>query len=165
MSRKTAGVKSMHDFLSNQNEEDDEGKVTEDEEPRACGVCGDLAKGYHFNALTCEGCKGFFRWGLLLLHHSLHTCCILFRLSFLLCSLFMVVVVVVTSVIIINVIIRGVGQRWWEHIYSFLNCTNALWNNVIRTIVSLRFLFKSIHQTSSHCHSNTLKTNCLNAAN
>uniref|UniRef100_A0A3B5MLW5 Nuclear receptor subfamily 1, group I, member 2 n=1 Tax=Xiphophorus couchianus TaxID=32473 RepID=A0A3B5MLW5_9TELE len=35
--------------------------VTEDEEPKACGVCGDLAKGYHFNALTCEGCKGFFR--------------------------------------------------------------------------------------------------------
>ncbi|KAM4558885.1 nuclear receptor subfamily 1 group I member 2 isoform 1-T2 [Odontesthes bonariensis] len=33
----------------------------EDEEPRECGVCGDLAKGYHFNALTCEGCKGFFR--------------------------------------------------------------------------------------------------------
>ncbi|XP_028249365.1 nuclear receptor subfamily 1 group I member 2 [Parambassis ranga] len=33
----------------------------EDEEPRACAVCGDQAKGYHFNALTCEGCKGFFR--------------------------------------------------------------------------------------------------------
>uniref|UniRef100_A0A3B5BIS8 Nuclear receptor subfamily 1, group I, member 2 n=1 Tax=Stegastes partitus TaxID=144197 RepID=A0A3B5BIS8_9TELE len=41
--------------------EEEEGKVTEDDEPRACGVCGDRAKGYHFNALTCEGCKGFFR--------------------------------------------------------------------------------------------------------
>lgn len=47
----------------NEEEEEEEEKVTEDEEPKACGVCGDLAKGYHFNALTCEGCKGFFRWG------------------------------------------------------------------------------------------------------
>ncbi|KAK2839906.1 hypothetical protein Q5P01_013646 [Channa striata] len=63
------GAQTVHEVLSRQtededeeeDEEDDEGKVTEDEEPRACGVCGDLAKGYHFNALTCEGCKGFFR--------------------------------------------------------------------------------------------------------
>ncbi|XP_016418516.1 vitamin D3 receptor A-like [Sinocyclocheilus rhinocerous] len=36
--------------------------------PRICGVCGDKATGFHFNAMTCEGCKGFFRrewesWG------------------------------------------------------------------------------------------------------
>uniref|UniRef100_A0A2D4GPE1 Vitamin D3 receptor n=1 Tax=Micrurus corallinus TaxID=54390 RepID=A0A2D4GPE1_MICCO len=29
--------------------------------PRICGVCGDKATGFHFNAMTCEGCKGFFR--------------------------------------------------------------------------------------------------------
>ncbi|XP_066937878.1 ecdysone receptor isoform X2 [Macrobrachium rosenbergii] len=26
-----------------------------------CLVCADRASGYHYNALTCEGCKGFFR--------------------------------------------------------------------------------------------------------
>ncbi|MED6295103.1 hypothetical protein CHARACLAT_027997 [Characodon lateralis] len=63
MSRKTTGIQAVYEALTKPYEEDDEvvGKVTEDEEPRACGVCGDLAKGYHFNALTCEGCKGFFR--------------------------------------------------------------------------------------------------------
>merc|ERR1712110_276112 len=30
-------------------------------ETRVCLVCGDKATGYHFNAMTCEGCKGFFR--------------------------------------------------------------------------------------------------------
>ncbi|KAL0590887.1 Nuclear receptor subfamily 1 group I member 3 [Plecturocebus cupreus] len=32
-----------------------------EDELRNCVVCGDQATGYHFNALTCEGCKGFFR--------------------------------------------------------------------------------------------------------
>ncbi|XP_051003789.1 nuclear receptor subfamily 1 group I member 3 isoform X3 [Acomys russatus] len=33
----------------------------EDYELRNCVVCGDRATGYHFHAMTCEGCKGFFR--------------------------------------------------------------------------------------------------------
>ncbi|KAM5124910.1 nuclear receptor subfamily 1 group I member 2-like, partial [Mantella aurantiaca] len=33
----------------------------EDGEPKICRACGDKATGYHFNAMTCEGCKGFFR--------------------------------------------------------------------------------------------------------
>ncbi|KAL6484383.1 hypothetical protein MHYP_G00064280 [Metynnis hypsauchen] len=36
-------------------------ELDEDDEPKVCQVCGDKATGYHFNAMTCEGCKGFFR--------------------------------------------------------------------------------------------------------
>ncbi|XP_047455958.1 nuclear receptor subfamily 1 group I member 2 isoform X2 [Mugil cephalus] len=64
MSKKaSAGLQMVRELLAAQNEEDEdeEGALTEDDEPKVCGVCGDQAKGYHFNALTCEGCKGFFR--------------------------------------------------------------------------------------------------------
>ena len=32
-----------------------EGKSIEEE---LCTICGDRASGYHYNALSCEGCKG-----------------------------------------------------------------------------------------------------------
>lgn len=28
---------------------------------KVCGVCGDRALGYNFNAVSCESCKAFFR--------------------------------------------------------------------------------------------------------
>ncbi|XP_036401105.1 nuclear receptor subfamily 1 group I member 2 isoform X1 [Megalops cyprinoides] len=45
---------------SDKEEEEDE-EDERDEESKVCQVCGDRATGYHFNAMTCEGCKGFFR--------------------------------------------------------------------------------------------------------
>ncbi|TNN59293.1 Nuclear receptor subfamily 1 group I member 3 [Liparis tanakae] len=61
MSKKDTGI--IREAFTRPNEEvDEDGKVTdEEEEPNACVVCGDLANGFHFNALTCEGCKAFFR--------------------------------------------------------------------------------------------------------
>ncbi|XP_032821303.1 vitamin D3 receptor B isoform X2 [Petromyzon marinus] len=49
-------TQNMTVSTSNALEDDEEGGV-----PKVCGVCGDKATGYHFNAMTCEGCKGFFR--------------------------------------------------------------------------------------------------------
>ncbi|XP_069058790.1 nuclear receptor subfamily 1 group I member 2 [Pleurodeles waltl] len=43
-----------------------------DGEPKICRVCGDQATGYHFNAMTCEGCKGFFRRAM---KRSVHLSC------------------------------------------------------------------------------------------
>ncbi|CAG2100067.1 unnamed protein product [Medioppia subpectinata] len=31
------------------------------EESYSCTICGDKSKGYHFDAITCESCKSFFR--------------------------------------------------------------------------------------------------------
>lgn len=43
--------------------------------PRICGVCGDKATGFHFNAMTCEGCKGFFRYIVYTFCHRVHFPC------------------------------------------------------------------------------------------
>ncbi|CBY12324.1 unnamed protein product [Oikopleura dioica] len=33
-------------------------RITGDSKHMRCAVCNDKSTGYHFNALTCEGCKG-----------------------------------------------------------------------------------------------------------
>ncbi|XP_014782877.1 ecdysone receptor [Octopus bimaculoides] len=44
-------------------------KTTEEE---LCRICGDRASGYHYNALSCEGCKGFFRRSIT--RNAVYTC-------------------------------------------------------------------------------------------
>jgi hypothetical protein len=43
-------------------------------DPKICGVCGDRALGYNFNAVTCESCKAFFRRNALKNKVSLKMC-------------------------------------------------------------------------------------------
>jgi len=52
-SRKSRTSTTSNDSRNVQQDDDDSWKI--------CGVCNDKATGYHFNAMTCEGCKGFFR--------------------------------------------------------------------------------------------------------
>ncbi|KPP62669.1 hypothetical protein Z043_119133 [Scleropages formosus] len=47
--------------LPQHHEVEENSENEEEDEPKVCQVCGDRATGYHFNAMTCEGCKGFFR--------------------------------------------------------------------------------------------------------
>lgn len=57
------GEEQLQTRISEEEEEEegDQEEEEEDDEPKICQVCGDQANGYHFNAMTCEGCKGFFR--------------------------------------------------------------------------------------------------------
>ena len=37
------------------------GRTRKQKEDKICGVCGDRALGYNFDAISCESCKAFFR--------------------------------------------------------------------------------------------------------
>ena len=37
------------------------GRSRKHKEDKICGVCGDRALGYNFDAISCESCKAFFR--------------------------------------------------------------------------------------------------------
>ena len=43
------------------SKEEGNGGGKKQNEAKKCGVCGDRALGYNFNAITCESCKAFFR--------------------------------------------------------------------------------------------------------
>ncbi|XP_023219759.1 nuclear hormone receptor HR96-like isoform X1 [Centruroides sculpturatus] len=49
-------MKKMIDTDANNNS-----NLEKSEANKLCGVCGDKAFGYNFNAITCESCKAFFR--------------------------------------------------------------------------------------------------------
>ena len=36
-------------------------RARKNKEDKTCGVCGDRALGYNFDAISCESCKAFFR--------------------------------------------------------------------------------------------------------
>ena len=39
----------------------DGGRPRKNKDSKICGVCGDKALGYNFDAISCESCKAFFR--------------------------------------------------------------------------------------------------------
>ncbi|XP_051997960.1 nuclear receptor subfamily 1 group I member 2 [Xyrauchen texanus] len=58
MSKELEELSPLGDSIHGDGSEEE---TEEDDEPKICQVCGDKSTGYHFNAMTCEGCKGFFR--------------------------------------------------------------------------------------------------------
>ncbi|PVD30396.1 hypothetical protein C0Q70_09662 [Pomacea canaliculata] len=62
-------------------------KTRKNKEDKYCGVCGDRALGYNFDAISCESCKAFFRRnapkGLVSsLQHLLQSCILVTQLIF-----------------------------------------------------------------------------------
>ena len=40
---------------------DNSARIRKHKDNKICGVCGDKALGYNFDAISCESCKAFFR--------------------------------------------------------------------------------------------------------
>ena len=48
-------------YLDNLGGHMNQGRSRKNKEGKICGVCGDHALGYNFDAISCESCKAFFR--------------------------------------------------------------------------------------------------------
>ncbi|ESN94826.1 hypothetical protein HELRODRAFT_87552 [Helobdella robusta] len=46
---------------NNINNIDGSSRLRKHKDNKICGVCGDKALGYNFDAISCESCKAFFR--------------------------------------------------------------------------------------------------------
>ncbi|GAB1607658.1 nuclear hormone receptor HR96-like [Argonauta hians] len=55
------GGSSNYHHLNNNNNNNNNIKKKKLKDEKRCRVCGDVALGYNFDAVTCESCKAFFR--------------------------------------------------------------------------------------------------------
>ncbi|KAK6105137.1 Uncharacterized protein BM_BM822 [Brugia malayi] len=53
-------ISAMHEMISNRTGNSSNNRFTATQVTFLCQVCNELARGYHFGAFTCEGCKSFF---------------------------------------------------------------------------------------------------------
>lgn len=56
--REDLSPSSLNGFSADSADSKKKKGPTPRQQEELCLVCGDRASGYHYNALTCEGCKG-----------------------------------------------------------------------------------------------------------